>query len=130
MRVQLELNIPSPTHYPKGNVGGKIAFGWKMKKKEAKNEKKFKKIKEALARETEHSETEEWTPDNTQEWKERLPPAYWFYKIGEQLDLKTPYKDLNQKTFNKEAIQQVEKFVEKNNLTLYYKTAYRLYATF
>ncbi|KAG9292587.1 hypothetical protein G9A89_006958 [Geosiphon pyriformis] len=62
--------------------------------------------------------------------KERLPPAYWFYKIGEQLDLKTPYEDLSQKTFNKEAIQQVEKFIRKNNLTLHYKATYQLYATF
>ncbi|KAG9287979.1 hypothetical protein G9A89_017574 [Geosiphon pyriformis] len=66
----------------------------------------LEKIKEALARGTKLSKTGEWTPDNVQKWKERLPPAYWFYKIGEQLDLKTPYKDLSQKTFNKEAIQQ------------------------
>ncbi|KAG9286070.1 hypothetical protein G9A89_022747 [Geosiphon pyriformis] len=46
------------------------------------------------------------------------------------LDLKTPYEDLSQKTFNKEAIQQVKKFVGKNNLTLHYKAAYRLYAVF
>ncbi|KAG9304613.1 hypothetical protein G9A89_020177 [Geosiphon pyriformis] len=124
MRVQLELNVSSPTHYPKGNVEEKIAFGWEVDKKEAKNEKKLEKIKEALARETKLSETGEWTPDNAQEWKERLLPAYWFYKIGEQLDLKTPYKDLSQKMFNKEAIQQVEKFIEKNNLTLHYKAAY------
>ncbi|KAG9303940.1 hypothetical protein G9A89_005850 [Geosiphon pyriformis] len=110
MRVQLELNVPSPIHHPKDNVGGKIAFGQGVKKNEAKNEKK--------------------TPDNAQEWKEKLPPAYWFYKIGEQLDLKTPYKDLSQKTFNKEAIQQVKKFIGKNNLTLYYKAVYRLYAAF
>ncbi|KAG9299289.1 hypothetical protein G9A89_013937 [Geosiphon pyriformis] len=32
--------------------------------------------------------------------------------------------------FNKEAIQQVEKFVGKNNLTLYYKAAYQLYTAF
>ncbi|KAG9285767.1 hypothetical protein G9A89_013192 [Geosiphon pyriformis] len=98
-RIQLKLNVSSPTHHPKGNVGGKIAFRQK-------------------------------TPDNTQKWKEKLPLAYWFYKIGKQLDLKTLYKDLSQKIFNKEAIQQVEKFVRKNNLTLYYKAAYRLYATF
>ncbi|KAG9285621.1 hypothetical protein G9A89_009261 [Geosiphon pyriformis] len=98
-RVQLELNVPSPTHHSKGNMGGKIAFRWK-------------------------------TPDNTQKWKERLPPAYWFYKIEEQLDLKTLYKDLSQKTFNKEAIQQVEKFVGKNNLTLHYKAVYQLYVIF
>ncbi|KAG9305658.1 hypothetical protein G9A89_022580 [Geosiphon pyriformis] len=48
----------------------------------------------------------------------------------EQLDLKTPYEDLSQKTFNKEAIQQVKKFVGKNNLTLHYKAAYQLYAAF
>ncbi|KAG9299510.1 hypothetical protein G9A89_020681 [Geosiphon pyriformis] len=102
MRVQLELNVLSPTYHPKDNVGGKIVFGQEVEKKEAKNKKK----------------------------KEKLPPAYWFYKIGEQLNLKTPYEDLSQKTFNKEAIQQVEKFVEKNNLTLYYKAAYQLYATF
>ncbi|KAG9289641.1 hypothetical protein G9A89_014376 [Geosiphon pyriformis] len=106
MRVQLELNVPSPTHYPKGNVGGKIAFMWEVKKKETKNEKKLKEIKEALAHETKLSETGEWTPNNTQKWKKRLPPAYWFYKIGEQLDLKTPYENLSQKIFNKEAIQQ------------------------
>ncbi|KAG9293195.1 hypothetical protein G9A89_010532 [Geosiphon pyriformis] len=32
--------------------------------------------------------------------------------------------------FNKEAIQQVKKFVGKNNLTLHYKAAYQLYAAF
>ncbi|KAG9285810.1 hypothetical protein G9A89_013235 [Geosiphon pyriformis] len=101
-----------------------------VEKKKAKNEKKLKEIKEALVHGTKLPETEEWTPDNAQEWKERLPSAYWFYKIGEQLDLKTLYEDLSQKTFNKEAIQQVEKFVGKNNLTLYYKAAYRLYAAF
>ncbi|KAG9295151.1 hypothetical protein G9A89_006132 [Geosiphon pyriformis] len=90
----------------------------------------LKEIKEALAHGTELPETGEWTPDNAQEWKKSLPPAYWFYKIGEQLDLKTLYEDLSQKTFNKEAIQQVEKFVGKNNLTLHYKAVYRLYATF
>ncbi|KAG9307629.1 hypothetical protein G9A89_023194 [Geosiphon pyriformis] len=91
---------------------------------------KLEKIKEALAHGTELSETGEWIPNNAQEWKERLPPAYWFYKIREQLDLKTPYKDLSQKMFNKEAIQQIEKFVGKNNLTLHYKAAYRLYTAF
>ncbi|KAG9304203.1 hypothetical protein G9A89_019765 [Geosiphon pyriformis] len=40
VRVQLELNIPSSIHHPKGNVGGKIAFGQEVKKKEEKNEKK------------------------------------------------------------------------------------------
>ncbi|KAG9285984.1 hypothetical protein G9A89_022660 [Geosiphon pyriformis] len=55
----------------------------------------LKEIKEALARETKLLKTGEWTPDNVLEWKERLPPAYWFYKIGEQLDLKTPYEDLS-----------------------------------
>ncbi|KAG9307005.1 hypothetical protein G9A89_003056 [Geosiphon pyriformis] len=90
----------------------------------------LKEIKEALAHETELPETKEWTPDNAQEWKEKLFPAYWFYKIGEQLDLKTPYEDFSQKTFNKKAIQQVEKFIGKNNLTLYYKTAYQLYVAF
>ncbi|KAG9288987.1 hypothetical protein G9A89_015536 [Geosiphon pyriformis] len=129
-RVQLELNVSSPTHYLKGNVEGKIVFRRKVEKKEAKNEKKLEEIKEALACRTELPKTGEWTLDNAQEWKERLPPAYWFYKIGEQLDLKTLYKDLSQKTFNKEAIQQVEKFVRKNNLTLYYKAAYQLYASF
>ncbi|KAG9307269.1 hypothetical protein G9A89_017097 [Geosiphon pyriformis] len=130
MRVQLELNVFSPTHHPKGNVRGKIAFGQEVEKKEAKNEKKLEEIKQALAHGTELPETGEWTPDNTQEWKERLSPAYWFYKIGEQLNLKTPYEDLSQKMFNKEAIQQIKKFVEKNNLTLHYKAAYRLYVTF
>ncbi|KAG9288223.1 hypothetical protein G9A89_020529 [Geosiphon pyriformis] len=77
---------------------------------------KLEKIKKALACKTELLKTD------------KLPSAYWFYKIGEQLDLKTPYEDLRQKTFNKEAIQQVEKFVKKNNLTLYYKEAYILYA--
>ncbi|KAG9296603.1 hypothetical protein G9A89_015195 [Geosiphon pyriformis] len=91
---------------------------------------KLKKIKEALARETELPKTEKWTLDNPQEWKKRLFPANWFYKIEKQLDLKTPYKNFSQKTFNKEAIQQVEKFVGKKNLTLYYKAAYQLYATF
>ncbi|KAG9304497.1 hypothetical protein G9A89_020061 [Geosiphon pyriformis] len=68
----------------------------------------LEEIKQALVHGTKLPETGEWTPDNAQEWKERLPPAYWFYKIGEQLDLKTPYKDLSQKMFNKEAIQQFE----------------------
>ncbi|KAG9298876.1 hypothetical protein G9A89_015897 [Geosiphon pyriformis] len=85
------------------------------KKRGKKREKGYKKrylvpeleeIKEALAHKTELSKTGKWTLDNAQEWKEKLPPAYWFYKIGEQLDLKTPYEDLSQKTFNKEAIQQ------------------------
>ncbi|KAG9287157.1 hypothetical protein G9A89_003005 [Geosiphon pyriformis] len=58
-RVQLELNVPSPTVHPKGNVGEKIVFRWGVEKKEAKNEKKLKKIKEALARETELPETRE-----------------------------------------------------------------------
>ncbi|KAG9304193.1 hypothetical protein G9A89_019755 [Geosiphon pyriformis] len=66
----------------------------------------LEEIKKALARGTKLPETREWTPDNAQEWKERLPPAYWFYKIGEQLDLKTLYEDFSQKMFNKEAIQQ------------------------
>ncbi|KAG9302277.1 hypothetical protein G9A89_008768 [Geosiphon pyriformis] len=105
-RVQLELNIPFPTHYPKSNVGGKIVFRWEVEKKETKNEKKLEKIKEALAHGTKLLKTGEWTPNNAQKWKERLLPAYWFYKIGKQLDLKTLYKDLSQKTFNKEAIQQ------------------------
>ncbi|KAG9291451.1 hypothetical protein G9A89_021870 [Geosiphon pyriformis] len=130
MKVQLELNVPSPTHHSKGNVGGKIVFEWRVEKKEAKNEKKFEEIKEALTYETKLLKTGEWTPDNAQEWKKKLPPAYWFYKIGKQLDLKIPYEDFSQKTFNKEAIQQVEKFIGKNNLTLHYKAAYQLYATF
>ncbi|KAG9291600.1 hypothetical protein G9A89_022019 [Geosiphon pyriformis] len=67
MRVQLELNVSSPTHYSKGNVERKIAFGWGVEKKEAKNEKKLEEIKEALARGTKLPETEEWTPDNIQE---------------------------------------------------------------
>ncbi|KAG9298008.1 hypothetical protein G9A89_018836 [Geosiphon pyriformis] len=91
---------------------------------------KLEEIKEALAYGTKLSKTGEWILDNVQEWKERLLPAYWFYKIGEQLDLKTPYKDLSQKTFNKKAIQQVEKFIGKNNLTLHYKAVYRLYFAF
>ncbi|KAG9307525.1 hypothetical protein G9A89_003848 [Geosiphon pyriformis] len=72
----------------------------------------------------------EWTPDSTQEWKKRLPPIYWFYKIGEQLDLENSYGDYNQKTFNKEAIQQVEEFIERSNLILHYKTACQLYTAF
>ncbi|KAG9300286.1 hypothetical protein G9A89_011359 [Geosiphon pyriformis] len=108
MRVQLELNVSSPTHHPKGNMGGKIVFGRGVEKKEAKNKKKLEEIKQALACRTELPKTGEWTPDNAQEWKEKLPSAYWFYKIGEQLDLKTPYEDFSQKTFNKEAIQQFE----------------------
>ncbi|KAG9306200.1 hypothetical protein G9A89_016104 [Geosiphon pyriformis] len=102
--VQLKLNVFSFTYHPKGNVGEKIAFRQKIEKKKTKNEKN--------------------TLDNAQEWKKKLSPAYWFYKIREQLDLKTPYEDLNQKMFNKEAIQQVKKFIGKNNLTLYYKAAY------
>ncbi|KAG9301862.1 hypothetical protein G9A89_004541 [Geosiphon pyriformis] len=66
----------------------------------------LEKIKETLACRTELPETGKWTLDNAQEWKKKLPLAYWFYKIGEQLDLKTPYEDFNQKMFNKEAIQQ------------------------
>ncbi|KAG9301333.1 hypothetical protein G9A89_018005 [Geosiphon pyriformis] len=101
-KSSIRIKCSFPTHHPKGNVGGKIAFRREVEKKEAKNKKK----------------------------KEKLPPAYWFYKIEEQLDLKTPYEDLSQKTFNKEAIQQVEKFVGKNNLTLHYKAVYRLYTAF
>ncbi|KAG9296294.1 hypothetical protein G9A89_014886 [Geosiphon pyriformis] len=105
-RDQLELNVLFPTYHLKGNMGEKIAFGRRVEKKEAKNEKKLEEIKQALARGTELPETGEWTLNNAQEWKEKLPPAYWFYKIEEQLDLKTSYEDLSQKTFNKEAIQQ------------------------
>ncbi|KAG9286155.1 hypothetical protein G9A89_010169 [Geosiphon pyriformis] len=90
----------------------------------------LEEIKKALACGTKLSKTGEWTPDNAQEWKERLPPVYWFYKIGKQLDLKTLYEDLSQKTFNKEAMQQVEKFIGRSNLTLYYKAVYQLYTTF
>ncbi|KAG9290649.1 hypothetical protein G9A89_011612 [Geosiphon pyriformis] len=36
----------------------------------------LEEIKEALAHGTKLSETEEWTSNNAQEWKERLPPAY------------------------------------------------------
>ncbi|KAG9288981.1 hypothetical protein G9A89_015530 [Geosiphon pyriformis] len=61
----------------------------------------LEEIKEALAHGIELLETGEWTPDNAQEWKEKLLPAYWFYKIGEQLNLKTPYKDLSQKSSTK-----------------------------
>ncbi|KAG9289160.1 hypothetical protein G9A89_022469 [Geosiphon pyriformis] len=43
----------------------------------------LKEIKKALARETKLPKTGE------------LPLAYWFYKIEEQLDLKTPYKNLS-----------------------------------
>ncbi|KAG9295158.1 hypothetical protein G9A89_006139 [Geosiphon pyriformis] len=85
-KVQLELNILFPTHHLKDNVREKIAFGYLVPELE--------EIKKALAYETELPKTGE------------LPPAYWFYKIGEQLDLKIPYEDLSQKTFNKEAIQQ------------------------
>ncbi|KAG9297790.1 hypothetical protein G9A89_000461 [Geosiphon pyriformis] len=67
IRVQLELNISSPTHHLKGNVGGKIAFGWEVENKKAKNEKKLEKIKEALVRKTELPKTGEWTPNNAQE---------------------------------------------------------------
>ncbi|KAG9302198.1 hypothetical protein G9A89_020632 [Geosiphon pyriformis] len=81
-------------------------------------------IKKALVHGTKLPKIREWTPDNAQEWKEKLPPAYWFYKIGKQLDLKTSYEDLSQKTFNKEAMQQVEKFIGRSNLTLCYKAAY------
>ncbi|KAG9287727.1 hypothetical protein G9A89_004130 [Geosiphon pyriformis] len=105
-KVQLELNVLFSTHHPKGNMEGKIAFRQEGEKKETKNEKKLEEIKKALARGTKLPETGEWTPDNVQELKEKLLPAYWFYKIKEQLDLKTPYEDLSQKTFNKEAIQQ------------------------
>ncbi|KAG9307370.1 hypothetical protein G9A89_017199 [Geosiphon pyriformis] len=91
---------------------------------------KIEEIKESLSRETELPKTGEWTLDNTQEWKERLLPAYWFYKIREQLDLKTSYKNLSQRTFNKEAMQQIKKFVGRNNLILHYKAAYQLYAVF
>ncbi|KAG9303183.1 hypothetical protein G9A89_004273 [Geosiphon pyriformis] len=64
----------------------------------------LEKIKKALAHRTKLPKTEKWTLDNAQEWKEKLPSAYWFYKIGEQLNLKTSYEDFSQKTFNKKAI--------------------------
>ncbi|KAG9284622.1 hypothetical protein G9A89_004664 [Geosiphon pyriformis] len=90
----------------------------------------LEKIKESLAYRTKLPKTKEWTLDNAQEWKEKLPLTYWFYKIGEQLDLENPYRDYNQKTFNKEAMQQVEKFVRRSNLTLHYKATCQLYITF
>ncbi|KAG9288093.1 hypothetical protein G9A89_017688 [Geosiphon pyriformis] len=68
-RVQLKLNIPSPTHHLKGNMGGKIAFRWGVEKKKAKNKKKLEEIKQALVYGTKLPETGEWTPDNAQEWK-------------------------------------------------------------
>ncbi|KAG9286144.1 hypothetical protein G9A89_010158 [Geosiphon pyriformis] len=122
-------------HKALGNGAYKLQLEDRILKKVAHGNRRYlvpelEEIKEALVRETELPETGEWTPDNAQKWKERLPPAYWFYKIGEQLDLKTPYEDLSQKTFNKKAIQQVEKFIKKNNLTLHYKAAYQLYTTF
>ncbi|KAG9302792.1 hypothetical protein G9A89_009569 [Geosiphon pyriformis] len=83
----------------------------KINSSQAGLEESLEKIKEALAYGTELPETE------------KLSPTYWFYKIGEQLDLKTLYRDFSQKTFNKKAIQQDElpidssKTYEKQYLT-------------
>ncbi|KAG9301808.1 hypothetical protein G9A89_003195 [Geosiphon pyriformis] len=75
----------------------------------------LEKIKESLAHRTKLPKTGEWTLDNAQK---------------KQLDLKNPYGNYNQKTFNKEAMRQVEKFIGRNNLTLHYKTACQLYVAF
>ncbi|KAG9294673.1 hypothetical protein G9A89_008152 [Geosiphon pyriformis] len=82
------------------NVEGKIAFGQEVKKKEAKNKKKLV------------------GPNSLKQKSEHLTIPKNGKKNFFQLI------NLSQKTFNKEAIQQVEKFVGKNNLILHYKVAY------
>ncbi|KAG9291581.1 hypothetical protein G9A89_022000 [Geosiphon pyriformis] len=75
--------------------------------------------------------TEELTKENWKQWTEQLPISYYYYQLGQKLNIQELYINKSKRIFNQNIIQQIKEFIgKKMNSTLHVRTIYQLHNIF
>ncbi|KAG9298180.1 hypothetical protein G9A89_005448 [Geosiphon pyriformis] len=101
-----------------------------QKKTENTVDKIMAKVKLAIKESTKESLYQELTKETWNWWIQQFSQNYCYFYLGQHVNIQNLYMDKTKQLFDKKILQQLEHFVEKNNLFTQAQAIYRIHTAF